>query len=77
MADIDLPTGLQFVFNETKQKVHYLGHSQGSMIMHIALSKRNAIVESCLDKYFAFGPVAYITYQTSPIMKLLDKSPVL
>lgn len=45
--------------------------------MHIALSKRNAIVEKCLDKYFAFGPVAYITYQSSPLMKLLDKSPLL
>lgn len=44
MADYDLPAVLAYVNNITSQKIHYLGHSQGTMIMNIALSKRNSKV---------------------------------
>ena len=44
MADYHLPTVFTYVNQITKQKVHYIGHSQGTMIMHIALSKRNPVV---------------------------------
>jgi gastric triacylglycerol lipase len=74
MADEDLPAVLHYVNNITNQKIHYIGHSQGTMQMHIALSKRNENVEKYLDKYFAFGPIAYVSYQKSHIMTLLDKS---
>ena len=67
MADYDLPALFTHVYNITQQKPHYIGHSQGTMQMHIALSKNNKIVEGLLDKYFAFGPVAYASYMNSPI----------
>ena len=41
MADRDLPATLGYVFNVTKQKMYYLGHSQGTIIMNVALSQRN------------------------------------
>lgn len=41
MADYDLPALFKYIHNLTNQKVHYFGHSQGTMQMHIALSKRN------------------------------------
>lgn len=63
MADYDLPAVFTYIFNLTGQKVHYFGHSQGTMQMHIALAKRNPVVESLMDKYFAFGPIALITNQ--------------
>lgn len=44
MADHDLPAALGYVRNYTAQKMHYLGHSQGTIQMHIALSKRNPAV---------------------------------
>ncbi len=77
MADYDLPAVFRHVFNATKQKMHYIGHSQGTIQMHIALSKRNTVVETYLDKYFGFGPVAYVSYQKSHIMTLIDKSGLL
>lgn len=77
MADFDLPAVFRHVFNATKQKMHYIGHSQGTIQMHIALSKRNTVVETYLDKYFGFGPVAYVSYQKSHIMTLIDKSGLL
>ncbi len=44
MADYDLPAIFTYVNGVTKQKISYIGHSQGTMQMHIALSKRNAVV---------------------------------
>lgn len=44
MADFDLPAVFTYVNLVTKQKMHYIGHSQGTIQMHIALSKRNSVV---------------------------------
>jgi gastric triacylglycerol lipase len=77
MADYDLPAIFTYVNGITKQKVSYIGHSQGTMQMHIALSKRNAVVENLIDKYFGFGPVAYVQHSTSNIVDLLDHKVVL
>lgn len=41
MADYDLPAVFKFINNVTNQTIHYFGHSQGTMQMHIALAKRN------------------------------------
>ena len=74
MAGYDLPAVFTHIHDVTKQKIHYIGRSQGTMQMHIALSKRNPVVETLMDKYFGFGPVAYTIHQTSQIMTLLNKS---
>jgi hypothetical protein len=44
MADFDLPAVFKYINNVTNQTVHYIGHSQGTIQMHIALSKQNAVV---------------------------------
>jgi len=76
MADYDLPAIFTYVNNITKQKVNYIGHSQGTIQMNIALSKHNPVVESLIDKYFALGPVAYVKNAHSHIIDLLDHSPL-
>jgi hypothetical protein len=45
--------------------------------MHIALSKRNSVVENLLDKYFGFGPVVFVSHATSNIVDLLDHKVVI
>jgi hypothetical protein len=74
MADYDLPAYFKYITNITGQKMHYIGHSQGTIQMNIALTKRNPVVESLIDKYFAFGPVAYVASTKSNLIALLDKS---
>lgn len=74
MADYDLPAVLKYINNITKQKLIYIGHSQGTMQMNIALAKRNSVVEDLLQDYFAFGPVATVKYSKSHLVELLDKS---
>jgi len=41
MSDLDLPAMFEYIYNKTNKKIHYVGHSQGTLIMHIALSQRN------------------------------------
>jgi len=74
MADYDLPAVFTHVNKITGQKAHYIGHSQGTMQMHIALSKNNPVVESLIDKYFGFGPVARVKYAKSNLLNLMDHS---
>ena len=44
MADYDLPAIFTYINQLTHQKIHYIGHSQGTMQMHIALCKNNPVV---------------------------------
>lgn len=44
MGDYDVPAGLRYIYSKTGRKVSYIGHSQGTIQMHIALSKNNPIV---------------------------------
>jgi hypothetical protein len=45
--------------------------------MFIALALQNSIIENYIDKYFAFGPVAYLKNSKSHLVDLLDKSGLL
>ena len=49
-----------------------MGHSQGTIIMHIALAERNLDVYSRLDKSIHLGPVAYASHTNSVAMSLLN-----
>ncbi len=77
MGDYDLPAVFKYVYNYTNQKLHYIGHSQGTIQMFVALSKQNSVIERYMDKYFAFGPVAYVKNSKSHLVDLLDKSALL
>jgi lysosomal acid lipase/cholesteryl ester hydrolase len=39
MAQYDLPAAFSYIKNKTNTKIHYIGHSQGTMIMFIALAE--------------------------------------
>ena len=73
MANYDLPAAFKYITRVTAKKIHYIGHSQGTMIMFIALSKQISVVKDNILSYHAFGPVAYLSHQ-SKIMKSIAKS---
>lgn len=74
MAEQDLPAAFKYIRAVTNQKLHYVGHSQGTIIMHIALSERNPVVEENLDQYFGFGPVVWVNNSKSNVMNLAAHS---
>ena len=46
MADFDLPAAFRYIAGQTQQKINYIGHSQGTMQMHVTLAKQNSVVEA-------------------------------
>jgi esterase/lipase superfamily enzyme len=38
MAQYDLPAAFEYIARSTNKKIHYIGHSQGTMIMFAALA---------------------------------------
>lgn len=40
MAMLDLPAAFRYIARVTGRKIHYIGHSQGTLIMFIALAQK-------------------------------------
>jgi poly(3-hydroxyalkanoate) synthetase len=74
MAKYDLPAAFRYINNITNRKIHYIGHSQGTLIMFIALSQKIKGVEENMLSFNAFGPVAYLQYQKSKLLSSLSKT---
>jgi gastric triacylglycerol lipase len=48
MADHDIPAAFKYIAEKTKQKVNYIGHSQGTVIMLAALvsAKKKLVLDN-------------------------------
>ncbi|PNY04283.1 triacylglycerol lipase 2-like protein [Trifolium pratense] len=63
----DLPATFKYVHDQTGQKLHYVGHSQGTLVALAAFSK-----DQQLDKLRSAAllcPIAYVGQMTSPVAK--------
>lgn len=74
MAMYDLPAAFSYINRVTGRKVHYIGHSQGTLIMFIALSQQVKTVIDNLLTFHAFAPIAYLNHQTSKAMESAAKA---
>lgn len=68
MAKYDLPAAFTYINTVTHKKIHYIGHSQGTMIMFAALADGNNVIKSLLASYSALGPVAYLEHEESRLL---------
>lgn len=68
MGIYDLPAAFRYITRITNRKIHYIGHSQGTLSMFIALSMQVKDVAENLLSFHAFGPVAYLKNQKSSLM---------
>ncbi|XP_026264763.2 gastric triacylglycerol lipase isoform X2 [Urocitellus parryii] len=70
MAKYDLPATIDFIVKKTGQeKIHYVGHSQGTTIGFIAFST-NPTLARRIKTFYALAPVATVKYATSLLTKL-------
>ncbi|KAL8107063.1 hypothetical protein AgCh_023747 [Apium graveolens] len=72
MAIYDLPAFLNLVYQETGQKVHYIGHSQGTTMMFAAFSLWE--VESRVKSTTMISPVVYLNHMPFTIVSLCAKA---
>ncbi|TYJ27779.1 hypothetical protein E1A91_A07G212500v1 [Gossypium mustelinum] len=63
----DLPATFQYIYDQTGQKLHYVGHSQGILIALAALSKDQLL--NMLRSAALLCPIAYMGQMTSPLAK--------
>jgi pimeloyl-ACP methyl ester carboxylesterase len=77
MASIDTPAVIDYVLSTTRQqKLSWVGHSQGTTQMFIALSQKYTLkdgrhIADALDAVGMLAPVAYVYHSDSLILKLL------
>nr|XP_020735475.1 gastric triacylglycerol lipase [Odocoileus virginianus texanus] len=70
MAENDLPSTIDFILRRTGQeKLHYVGHSQGTTIGFIAFSTNPTLAEK-IKVFYALAPVATVKYTQSLFNKL-------
>ncbi|WOG85704.1 hypothetical protein DCAR_0104895 [Daucus carota subsp. sativus] len=72
MASYDLPTFLNFVYLETGQKVHYIGHSQGTTMMFAAFSEWK--VQERVKSATMVAPVVYLNHMPFGLVDVLAKA---
>ncbi|XP_054936937.1 gastric triacylglycerol lipase isoform X2 [Physeter macrocephalus] len=70
MAKYDLPSTINFILNKTGQeKLHYVGHSQGTTIGFIAFSTNLTLAQK-IKTFYALAPVGTVKYTKSLLTKL-------
>ncbi|XP_059518723.1 gastric triacylglycerol lipase-like [Myotis daubentonii] len=70
MAKYDLPATIDFIVKKTGQeKLHYVGHSQGTTIGFIAFSTNPKLAKK-IKAFYALAPVATVKYIKSPLKEL-------
>ncbi|XP_021724562.1 triacylglycerol lipase 2-like [Chenopodium quinoa] len=64
----DLPAMVQYVYDHSgKQKLHYVGHSQGTLIALTAFSQQKLL--NMVKSAGLLCPIAYLSRMTSPLAK--------
>lgn len=80
MARYDLKANIELILRITgQQKLIYVGHSQGTTQMFAALSDpaTSAFINSKVKKFIALAPVVYLSHQSSPVVTIMAKTPLL
>ncbi|XP_058760913.1 triacylglycerol lipase 2-like [Vicia villosa] len=68
LAGYDLPASVEYVFNHTGQKLHYAGHSQGTLVALVNLSQGKLL--NMLRSAALLSPIAHMNHVASQITKL-------
>ncbi|KAJ4830353.1 hypothetical protein Tsubulata_031790 [Turnera subulata] len=72
LAAYDLPATFQYVHDQTGQKLHYVGHSLGTLIAFAAFSQGQLL--NMLRSAALLSPIAHLNQITSPLTKGAAKS---
>ncbi|ESN97503.1 hypothetical protein HELRODRAFT_85270, partial [Helobdella robusta] len=59
MARYDIPSMLHYINNATKQRINYIGHSQGTLVAFVAFANDQHLA-NLVDNLIALGPVTTV-----------------
>ncbi|XP_044516273.1 gastric triacylglycerol lipase-like [Gracilinanus agilis] len=69
MAIYDLPASIDYIVKKTGQKIHYVGHSQGTLIGFLAFSTLPELVQK-VKAFYALAPVFSIQYLRAVLIRI-------
>eukprot|EP01101_Sappina_pedata_P005831 TRINITY_DN275_c0_g2_i2.p1 TRINITY_DN275_c0_g2~~TRINITY_DN275_c0_g2_i2.p1 ORF type:complete len:289 (+),score=109.58 TRINITY_DN275_c0_g2_i2:551-1417(+) len=73
MAQIDLPTNINYILEQTgHSQLTYIGHSEGTIQAFAGFVHNNSLADS-VNLYVALAPVAYVEYVESFILQAMAK----
>ncbi|TYJ27543.1 hypothetical protein E1A91_A07G194100v1 [Gossypium mustelinum] len=65
----DLPATFHYVYNQTGQKLHFIGHSQGTLMVMAAMSRDQLL--NMLRSAALLCPIAYLGHTTSLLSRFI------
>ncbi|CAA0823482.1 Triacylglycerol lipase 2 [Striga hermonthica] len=68
----DVPSVIDFVFNQTSQKIHYIGHSMGTLIALASLSEGK--LTDKVKSAALLSPIAYLSHMTTDLGNMAAKA---
>ncbi|XP_060190082.1 triacylglycerol lipase 2-like isoform X2 [Lycium barbarum] len=68
----ELPAVIDHIFTQTKQKIHYVGHSQGTLIALASFSEGRLIDK--VKSAALLCPIAYLSHITTPLGNIAARS---
>ena len=75
MALYDLPATVDYILGETdSHQIHYVGHSQGTLIMFIAMDEYGVDFQDKIATFSAIAPIAFMVNATSPLATFAKSS---
>ncbi|OVA09501.1 AB-hydrolase lipase domain [Macleaya cordata] len=72
LVQFDLPATFDFVYGQTGQKLHYVGHSMGTLVALASFSQGKLVDK--LRSAALLSPVAYLSHMTTALGVLAAKS---
>ncbi|KAJ4778943.1 Lipase [Rhynchospora pubera] len=72
LVSIDLPAIVDFVYKQSGQKLHYVGHSLGTLVALASFSEGKLVDK--LKSAALLSPVAYLTHMETPLGILCAKA---
>ncbi|MED6132267.1 hypothetical protein PIB30_017534 [Stylosanthes scabra] len=70
----DVPAMFDYVYNQTGQKIHYVGHSLGTLVAILSLAERNEVVLNRMKSAALLCPIAYLSHLTTEITNIAAKT---
>ncbi len=78
MAQYDIPAAFRYVSGATRSnRIHFVGHSEGTAIMFAALSEKNEDIKRNLGRFVAMGPVAFVKNIDSTLIQVVGGTKIM
>ncbi|XP_057741077.1 triacylglycerol lipase 2-like [Arachis stenosperma] len=74
MVANDVPALFDYVYTKTHQKIHYVGHSLGTLVALVSFSERDPVVMERIKSAALLSPIAYLNHMTTQLVNVAART---